>query len=218
MTEIMFEFFRKITIKNLLYKVKKSMDRFRGLDFEVEIQAGEVSYDPINVDRTSPSGNKYLVQLLQDLNITNNDSILDVGSGKGSAMRSMLKFPFARVDGVEFSEHIANIAIRNFEKLNVKRSDVLICDSSIFQHYDRYDFIYFYNPFPANVMIKVMQKINQSIQGKDREVIIIYNNPVYHEIIITQKVFSRIAIYPAEWGNQMYLYSNKKSEDFRINR
>ena len=218
MKEILFGIFRKLSIRNLLYKAKIILDRFRGLDFEVEIQAEEFGYDPKNVDCTSPSGNHYLVQVMHDLNITDKDSIVDVGSGKGSAMRSMLKFPFARVDGVEFSEHIANIAIRNFEKLNVERSAVFICDASTFQHFARYNYIYFYNPFPSEIMVRVMRKINRSIQRTDRKIIIIYNNPIYHEIIIGKKVFSRIAIYPAEWGHQMYIYSNRKGKDSRINR
>ena len=188
------------------------------MDFEIEIQSEEFGYDPQNVDRTSPSGNKYLVKVLNDLNITDNDSIIDVGSGKGSAMRSMHKFPFARVDGVELSESIANIAIRNFEILNVERCDVFICDASIFQHYDHYNYIYFFNPFPSIVMNKVMQKIYQSIQGINREIIIIYNHPVYHEMIIKQGVFSRIAIYPAAWNHQMNIYSNKKARYSRIER
>lgn len=194
------------------------LDRFRGLDFEVEIQSVEFGYDPENVDRTSSSGNRYLVRVLNDLHITEYDSILDIGSGKGSAMRSMHKFPFAKVDGVEFSGHIANIAKRNFEILNVERSEVFICDASIFQYYDRYNYIYFFNPFPAVIMKKVLRKISQSIQGKDREIVIIYNHPVYHELIINQGVFSRIAIYPAEWNHQMNIYSNKKAKDSRISR
>jgi len=205
-------------IDKLFYKAKVIVDRFRGLDFEVEIRSEEFGYDPENVDRTSSSGNHYLVQLLNDLDITENDSIIDIGSGKGSAIRSMHKFPFTRVDGVEFSEHIANIAIRNFKKLNVEISYVYIGDASIFQHYDRYNFIYFFNPFPAKVMDTVMRKINQSIQRKDRELIVIYNHPVYHEMIINQGVFSRIAVYPAEWNHQMNIYSNKKAKDSRLNR
>jgi cyclopropane fatty-acyl-phospholipid synthase-like methyltransferase len=52
---------------------------------------------------------------LNDLNITANDSIIDIGCGKGSAMLSMLGFPFARVDGVELSQQIGSIAIRNLK-------------------------------------------------------------------------------------------------------
>jgi len=211
-------FIREFMIRKLLYKAKIIVDKFRGLDFEVEIQPEEFGYDPQNVDRSSSSGNHYLVRVLNDLNITEYDSILDIGSGKGSAMRSMHKFPFAKVDGVEFSEHIANIAIRNFEILNAERGEVFICDASIFQHYDRYNYIYFFNPFPAKIMEKVLRKINQSIQGKDREIIIIYNHPVYHEMIISQGIFSRVAIYPAAWNHQMNIYSNKKIQDSRISR
>tara|TARA_R110002049_G_scaffold288373_1_gene470777 strand:+ start:852 stop:1607 length:756 start_codon:yes stop_codon:yes gene_type:complete len=210
--------YRKLTIKALSRKSKLMLERFKGVDFSTVIQPEEVGYDSQVVYRSSPSGNKYLVHLLKDIDIINTDSIIDIGSGKGSAMRSMLKFPFAEVAGVELSEQIAGIAINNFKKLKANRCHVFSCDATAFQNYGRYNMFYFYNPFPADIMSEVICKIDESVRGSDGEILIIYNNPVCHDLIISNGAFSKIKDYPDEWGNQIYLYSNKSLEHSRLNR
>jgi cyclopropane fatty-acyl-phospholipid synthase-like methyltransferase len=55
---------------------------------------------------------------LADLKINSNDRILDIGCAKGSAIRCMLKFPFAAVDGVEISKELSlNIFTNKFFKV-----------------------------------------------------------------------------------------------------
>jgi hypothetical protein len=202
-------FNRKLTIKNIIRKSSILFDRCRGLDFLTVIQPEEVGLDSSIAARSSPSGNRYLYNLLSDIGITQNDSIIDIGCGKGSAMRTMLKFPFARVDGVEISEHIARIAERNFEKLNENRSRIFNCDASAFQYYVQYNMFYFYNPFPAEIMTKVISNIDHSITGARKAVLIIYNNPICHDLIINQGKFIKMNEYPDEWGNKIYTYSNR---------
>ena len=208
-------------MNNLLYRIlRKSrvlLESFQGLDFSSVIQPEEVGLDPNIAFRSSPSGNKYLKNLLKDLKITGEDSIIDVGCGKGSAMRTMLKFPFARVDGLELSEHIANIAIRNFEKLKVNNSRVFICDASVYKDYAAYNMVYFYNPFPGEIMYKVIHELLESLKSLERELIIIYYNPVCHDLFTGQGAFSKIGDYPGEHGNRIYVYSNRDVKDSRSN-
>jgi predicted rRNA methylase YqxC with S4 and FtsJ domains len=52
----------------------------------------------------SSSGNKYLENVLQNLNIQPTDNIIDLGCGKGGALITMAKFPFKEIYGVEYSE------------------------------------------------------------------------------------------------------------------
>jgi hypothetical protein len=210
--------YRKLTIKAFSRKSKLMLERIKGVDFSTVIQPEEVGYDSQIVYRSSPSGNRYLVQLLKDIDIIKTDSIIDIGSGKGSAMRSMLKFPFAEVAGVELSEQIAAIAINNFKKLKANRCHVFNCDATKFQNYGRYNMFYFYNPFPADIMSEVIYKIDESVRGSDKEILIIYNNPVYHDSIISFGAFSKVKEYPDEWGNQIFLYSNKSLDHSRLNR
>ena len=191
-------------------------DRVRGLDFLTVIQAREVGLNPNSASPSSPSGNKYLRNVLKDFNITSKDSIIDIGCGKGSAMRTMLEFPFAHIGGIEVSERITKIAVRNFNRLNANRVKVFNCDASVFPNYDDYNLVYLYNPFPSHVMQPVVDALMHSIQRSERELVIIYNNAVCHETIVAHGVFSRKGIYPDKWGNWISIYTNRSDQESRL--
>lgn len=187
------------------------IDRMRGLDFLTVVQPEGVGLDSQKAFRSSPSGDKYLWRLLDDLNISSADAITDIGCGKGSAMRTMLDFPFARVDGVELSGEIAAIAQENFRKLKKNQVHVFSCDATTYNDYDRYNCVYFYNPFPDEIMRRVVDRLIKNIENNDRELFIIYNNPRCHDVIISQGVFERRAIYPDQWGHGIAVYSNRET-------
>ena len=89
-------------------------DAILGLDFYSVVLPDEVGINPEISFRSSPSGDGYLHQLLKDLVILQDDAILDIRCGKGNALRTMLEFPFERIDGIELSSQIAKIACMNF--------------------------------------------------------------------------------------------------------
>lgn len=74
-------------------------------------------------------------------------------------------------------------------KLKINNSNFFVCDAAEFKEIDIYNFFYFANPFPENVMTKVMNNIEDSLKRKKREVHIIYGNPVLHESIIKSGTF-----------------------------
>ena len=131
--------FRDISIGGFNRKFKIIIERLRGVDFRGALFPNELGLDSDMVNRSSPSGDKYLKNVIKNIGVTANDSIIDVGCGKGSTMRMMLKFPFKVVDGIELSEYIANIAKQNFKKLRVKRSCVFVCDAVSFNNYNSYN-------------------------------------------------------------------------------
>jgi SAM-dependent methyltransferase len=188
------------------------MDSVQGLDYLKPVDAEDVGLNPDYVYRSFPSGDKYLKNLLEDFNISGNDSILDIGCGKGSAMRTMLKFPFARVDGIELSEDIALIAMKNIEILHIDRSNIFICNASQFKDYDNYNYFYIYNPFPSFVMSTVVGNLVQSIQRVQRKVVLIYNNPTCHDVIVSKGKFCKTREYPDEWKKGIFIYSNVDTE------
>jgi len=199
---------RKEAVNNISRKVRIFTERIRGVDFSTVIQPEEMGFDSKLVSHSSPSGNKYLINVLDDLGITNQDSILDIGSGKGSAMQTMLKYPFSRVDGIELSNYLAIVATQNFKKLKASRSEIFNCDATSFNDFRNYNIFYLYNPFPEETMFKVINNLSHSakdIEGKCR---LIYNNPVCHDVIIQQGFFSKIKEYPDEWGNKIFVYSH----------
>ncbi|MBP1465519.1 methyltransferase domain-containing protein [Candidatus Chloroploca sp. M-50] len=204
------------TPSNLARAVMIFADRLHGLDFLTTLRAEEAGLDPHSAFGSSPSGNKYLKHILTDLKITPKDAILDIGCGKGSALRTMLAFPFVRVDGIELSGKIAAIATRNFKRLNAHRVNVFHGDASMFSGYDAYNIVYLYNPFPVSVMRPVVQALTRSVQEVERELVIIYNNPTCHETVVAQGVFAQKGRYPDQWGNGIALYSNRDGRDSRL--
>jgi SAM-dependent methyltransferase len=207
---------KSFKLRNLVYRGRQLLERVRGVDFLTVIEPEDVGLDSKCVFRSSPSGNKYLTNVLNKLNISSKDTIIDVGCGKGSAMRTMLKYPFARVDGIELSEHIATIAMQNFKTLNEVRSKVFNCDATTFSDYDAYNIVYFYNPFPPVVMLKVIETLIQSVHRSERELVIIYNNPTCHDVIVDKGIFSKVGDYPDEWGNRIFIYSNRRDSNSRF--
>lgn len=118
------------------HRTERDRDERRSLDFHTIIQPEEVGLDSTVAYRSSPSGNVFLRRVLDDFNITKSDCIVDIGCGKGSAMRTMLEYPFAKVDGVQLSEYIASIAKKNFEKLNAMLCTVFAGDAALFRDLD----------------------------------------------------------------------------------
>jgi len=201
---------RKLSYNSLRWKLRLLSEELRGLDFTREHTSQEIGTDPIISHGYYSSGNKYLINVLKSLAISTTDNIIDSGCGKGGAMRVMLSFPFSRVDGVEISERLAAIARKNFQILRIpsERCRVIAMDASQFQDLDPYNYIYFFNPFPGAVMIKVMAKLLASMERKPRKVTIIYNNPTCHDEIVGTGVFRKIGEYPYEWGLKFFVYCN----------
>jgi SAM-dependent methyltransferase len=210
MKELLRRTVESLSLRNLHLTMTIVLEKLRGLDFSSTMEPEDAGLDPRTSYRSSPSGNRYLSDVLKHIAVTGNDSILDIGCGKGSAMRIMLKFPFARVDGVELSGRVADIAAKNFKKLNVKRARIFPGDASTFEHYDNYSMLYMYNPFPREIMVGVVGNLKRSIDKRDREVLIIYVNPECDDVIVDQGGFSRVGKFPADWGNEIYVYSNRR--------
>lgn len=169
------------------------------VDFSAVEFAKDLGLDPIIVHRASPSGNLFLHALLADLGITSDDSIIDIGCGKGSAMAIMNMFPFARIFGIDLSRHVVEIANRNFKILQASKCMAIVYNAVDFPIYHLFNFFYLYNPFPSVVMEKFLAKIGPA-RGT-----FIYNNPTCHEYVIDYG-WKMVGEYPDEWGNGIYVY------------
>jgi hypothetical protein len=213
----MLGFLKKVIRKTLSFiRRVLGIRNSRELDFQSIIYSEDVGLDPQLVYRSSPSGNSYLENLLSDLNIDKSDSIIDIGSGKGSALRVMMRFPFSKIAGIEISLHIANISKRNFKILKAKNIIIYSSDARYFKKYSEFNIFYFYNPFPAQIMKDVVVNIFNSTSHLDKEIIIIYNNPTCHSEVIAYTNFKKLSEYPDQWGNKIFIYSNRDIAASRV--
>jgi SAM-dependent methyltransferase len=149
--------------------------------------------------------------LLKQLDITADDAIIDIGCGKGHAMVIMAKYAFRQIAGVDLSPDLIQVAKKNLSRLGLRGRTRLFCrDATAFTELDDYSHIYFFNPFPCQVMPSVMKNIEASLSRKPRDLKIIYNRPNCDAEALRGGVFKKIAEYRF-FGDKtlLYVYANR---------
>jgi len=76
-----------------------------------------------------PGGNIYLKILLKKMKIQKSDTIIDLGCGLGSPMLYMMRFPFTKISGVEYSKELFKGCQNNLDKLTDSRINVFYGDA-----------------------------------------------------------------------------------------
>lgn len=182
----------------LLAKIEK----LRGVDFSQELTIEELGLNKETSLYYGTAGSFRIKRIISKLKITKNDSFLDIGCGKGKIMYEMSKrFQFRRVDGVEISNKLCDIAEKNLIKLKISNYKIFNFNAKDFKELDDYNYIYFANPFPAIIMRDVMQNIEKSVVKAPRTLTIIYFNPVCHKEIIESGIFVNIK---NKWNVSLY--------------
>ena len=167
------------------------LDRLRGLDF-YRSAAYRID-DGSDYECTHIRLHGMLKKICREAG--RNDSILDVGCGKGRMLCFFSKYSFLRADGIEYNPGIAAIAGNNMKRLGLK-SRVFLADACDFDNWGDYNWFYFYNPFPKRVMDICLQKMIESLLKNPRRLNIIYVNPVCHRLL-TERGFIEV---PTEYG------------------
>jgi SAM-dependent methyltransferase len=154
------------------------------------------------------SGGLHLEKVLRALKITAQDSIVDFGSGKGGALITLSRYPFARIAGVEISPELVVIAKKNLDKLHIGNVAMYLCDAADFIDLDAYNYFYFFSPFPSAVMSAVIRNICASLAHNPRKASIIYFNPECHDAVVTDSPFVKINEFNHH-ELSYYIYSNR---------
>ncbi|MGC8659673.1 MAG: class I SAM-dependent methyltransferase [Desulfomonilaceae bacterium] len=154
------------------------------------------------------SGGPDLENVMKNLPISPDDSIIDLGCGKGGALITFSRFSFKSIDGVDVSQELLLIARSNLSKLGVEKTTLFCSDAATFTDLQKYRFIYMFNPFPTSVMSHVVVNINESVAKYPRKLTIIYRNPVCHDIIVSNSDF-RVAAKFDHFSIPIWVYENE---------
>ncbi len=183
-------------------------DKIRGLDY-----VKNEGYDKLQTNSEQSAvfqatrDTKYLKKILDDLCITSEDCILDLGCGKGYLLKVFSKYQFKKVGGVEISKKLCGIAKRNLTKERIKNFKIYNANAMNFDKYDGYNYIYMFNPFPSAVMKAVIENLNKA-NVDNKKITIIYHNPVHHMDIVEKGYFKLCAKYKGK-STDYYIYCNK---------
>jgi SAM-dependent methyltransferase len=171
----------------LLYEFR---NRRRGLDLDFA-SVEQLGLPAARAHWYSDSGGPELSRVLDSLAIPRGSVGLDLGCGKGGAAITMARRHFARVTGVELSAELTQIARRNAERAGLRNLSFVHSDASAFTDLDDFTHLYLYNPFPCAVMGEVLGNLAASLARRDRELLLIYRNPVCDGAVSASGLFVR---------------------------
>jgi SAM-dependent methyltransferase len=107
-------------------------------------------------------------------------TFVDFGAGKGRVLLLAAERPFLRVEGIEFAEDLHREATRNIERAHgTLRAPVIAHyqDATAYELPPEPLVLYFFNPFGAPVLERVLDNVERSLFRAPREVCAIYVNP-----------------------------------------
>lgn len=156
-------YYKKIVYLELLKAVK-------GLDYTGRIESHDASL-------RGYEGCYPIKGLLNKLHITRRDRILDIGCGKGLSLYYFTMFNFNKIDGIEYSSQLTQVAKQNARLLNDSRIHILNCDARDFNHYEKYNYFFINNPFSEEIMEQVVLAILKSFSVNKRRIIVLYQFP-----------------------------------------
>lgn len=118
--------------------------------------------------------------------------LIDYGCGLGRALMMASTLPLKRMVGVEISKSLCMAASENLERLYRKtgqrnpRWSIVNNDARTFVIPDDANLIYFFNPFDADILGRVIENIIESVRKTPRKCTIIYANPVHESEFLSR--------------------------------
>jgi len=113
---------------------------------------------------------------------------IDIGSGKGRVLLMAADYPFRRIVGVELLPELHRIAQENIKKYKSESQKCFAVESTCG---DARDFvfppepmvIYLFNPLPETGFIKLLAKLEGSLDQNPRPVYVLYHNPLLEHVM-----------------------------------
>lgn len=112
------------------------------------------------------SPRKVLKRIFNDIDNKNEKGFIDIGCGKGYAIKCAFNEGFKISGGIEYNTKLYDICISNLRKDNVDIKFTSCGMAQNYEHYDLFDVFYFNNPFDAEILIDVTKKIFETHKNK----------------------------------------------------
>jgi SAM-dependent methyltransferase len=151
----------------------------RGLD--TSAFATEPEHDHPDRLHYRPSPWHVLPRALHYLGVSDRDTFVDFGCGKGRVVHQAARWPFRRVIGVEISPILAEVARTSLaarrHQHRCRDVEIIVADAAEFRVPDDLTVAYFFRPFTNETLDSVLRGIVDSIDRRPRCVRLIYVCP-----------------------------------------
>ena len=129
----------------------------------------------------APSSWHVVPRALRYLGVSDRDTFLDFGCGKGRAVHQAARWPFRRVIGVEISPALAEaartaLAARRHQH-RCRDVEIVVADATTYRVPDDLTVGYFYHPFGSDTFDVVVERIVESLDRNPRRIRLIYVVP-----------------------------------------
>lgn len=124
---------------------------------------------------------------LEEINEPKN--FLDVGCGKGRVLAVAAHYHFNKITGIEFAKELCDEARKNITPVQLKFPEkilnVIHTNAVNYAIEDDTNVFFFFNPFDETIMLPVVKNIRDSLKRNEREIYVVYINPVHKEIFLS---------------------------------
>jgi SAM-dependent methyltransferase len=135
-----------------------------------------------------------LAYLFKPVRFTSNDVFVDVGCGLGRAVLMAARRSVRLAVGIEYDQDLCRKARQNAFSLRGRRARVEILDIDATKaDYTDATIIWMYNPFGEATMVAVLDRIEHSLAGSPRSLLIIYAFPLLAALLDARRWLRRKA-------------------------
>ena len=124
-----------------------------------------------------PTPYSVLERLVESKYISNENIVIDYGSGKGRVGIFLNKLLGCEVIGIDFDEKMFQIVHKNLEKYGRYKKIKFLCEAAEKYEIENADSFYFFNPFSVEVLQSVLGKIRKSYYNNPREMKLYFYYP-----------------------------------------
>jgi SAM-dependent methyltransferase len=166
--------------------------------------------------RYEASKTRPLLKLFNKLGLPKDGIFVDIGCGKGRVLFVAAQFCFKRVVGIEFCAELCRQARNNAELFLIRHHkcspiEVIETDATLYEFRGDENIFFFYNPFDSVVFEEVLKKLEKSSRQTPRNIWLIYNFPVHHEVVMKCNLFVQHHRYEIE-GEIFHVYQHRAKE------
>lgn len=166
-------------------------DNYHGVDTakRIELEDLDIQADTAQQGQMyQPTGVLPFREVMRRVNFPSPGVFVDYGCGKGRTLLLASMESFRRVIGIEFSEELCRDAKRNadiFKRKGLSNCaiEVVHQDAAKYEYDGSENIFYFFYPFDADLMKRVLDQIEASLQEHPRNAVLVYYYPIHREVL-----------------------------------
>lgn len=179
-----------------------------------ELKNFNIDSDTLENAQPYQGANYYLIEsLFEYLKLHGaNNSIIDMGCGKGRVMAVAAHYGFKDIKGIDFSSELCEKAIENLIEARAKYPEttftIINADASIYKIEKETNVVFMFNPFDEEVMEIVANNIRLSLKANPRKLYIAYVNPIHKEVFTYNGFKEVLHLRKMEYAEASILMNN----------